>query len=411
MPEAAAAIDEVLTAIGDGRFETASVGAIASVGDARHAWFLADLLRFFGGEDGAHVLAAFEQVTGVPLDGDPDLALSPWLSTTNHLIAWDTPAYPGYDEDKIELLTRVEPAWEALLRDPDAAIDWRYLNWGGVLIDDRPLGDPAGCPRGCIPALDDPVTTDAAGGAWFPDDGIVFGLVESDEALAIPKNIAEVHEMFNLTLGDRRFGVPYCTLCGSAQAFRTDDVDGETDLVLRTSGLLSRSNKVMYDLDSQSVFDTFTGEAVTGPLREDGVQLEEVTVVRSTWGSWKEQHPDTAIIAQDGGIGRDYPDDPLRGRDDDGPIFPVGAVDVRLPEQELVVGVLRGDGTVIAFPSDTASAVLEAGGPVRSGGVELVADGDGLRAVDVVSGGELPAHEAFWFAWSQFHPDTELWQP
>ncbi|MBA2632243.1 MAG: DUF3179 domain-containing protein, partial [Chloroflexi bacterium] len=26
-------------------------------------------------------------------------------------------------------------------------------------------------------------------------------------------------------------------------------------------------------------------------------------------------------------------------------------------------------------------------------------------------GEELPAHEAFWFAWSQFHPETLVWTP
>jgi len=31
-----------------------------------------------------------------------------------------------------------------------------------------------------------------------------------------------------------------------------------------------------------------------------------------------------------------------------------------------------------------------------------------LRA-QTSDGEEIPAHEAFWFAWSQFHPDTELW--
>jgi hypothetical protein len=42
---------------------------------------------------------------------------------------------------------------------------------------------------------------------------------------------------------------------------------------------------------------------------------------------------------------------------------------------------------------------------------ELVAhlDGDGLRVT--AGGDELSAHQAFWFAWSQFHPDTELWLP
>jgi hypothetical protein len=280
-----------------------------------------------------------------------------------------------------------------------------------VLIDDRELGDTDACARGCIPALDDPAVTEAAGGDWYPDEAIVFGIVEGDEALAIPKHIAEIHEMFNLTLGDRRFGIPYCTLCGAAQAYRTDQAveQGAPEVpVLRTSGLLSRSNKVMYDLRSRSVFDTFTGAAVSGPLQERGVVLEESTVVRTTWGEWKLAHPDTAIIAEDGGIGRSYPLDPLQGRDDEGPIFPIRPADDRLDVQELVVGVIV-DGTPVAFPADAARAALDAGETVTFAGAELVDDG-GLRALEAATGEPVASHQAFWFAWSQFHPTTELWE-
>ena len=63
-----------------------------------------------------------------------------------------------------------------------------------------------------------------------------------------------------------------------------------------------------------------------------------------------------------------------------------------------------------------AAVAVEAGQPleiaeVRLEGVALVEDGDGLRAVDAATGDDIAAHEAFWFAWSQFHPDTLLWQP
>jgi hypothetical protein len=409
------AIDRLLTGIEEGRFDADAVEDLAATGDPRHAWIVSDLLRFFGGDDGTRLRRTFETLTGTDLADDPDVDSSPWLSTANHLIAWDTPGYPGLRVDKSRLLLQIEAGWTPFFADEDADIDWRYLNWGGVLIDDRPLGDPEPCAQGCIPALDDPALTDAAGGDWYPDDAIVFGLVEGEEALAIPKNIAEIHEMFNLTLGGRRFAVPYCTLCGSAQAYRTDVAAEAHDLdrppVLRTSGLLSRSNKVMYDLDSMSVFDTFTGAAVSGTLREAGVVLDEITTVRSTWGEWKAAHPDTSIIAEDGGIGRSYPLDPLRGRDDDGPIFPIGAVDDRLPEQELVVGVIAADGGAVAFPSDAASEAIAAGAEVVLDGVALVPDGDGLRSIDAASGEPLTAHEAFWFAWSQFHPDSALWTP
>ncbi len=410
-PGAEETIDSILTGIEDGAFEFLTVSELGEVGDVRHAWFLADLLRFFRGDEAVQLLSAVRALTDTTISGDPDYARNPWLSVSNHLIAWDIPAYPGYREDKGGLFLLLDPRWEPFVTDEDADIDWRHVNWGGVFIDDRELGDPEPCEGGCIPALDDPAVTDAAGGDWYPDERIVFGIVEGDEALAIPLNIAEIHEMFNLTLGGRRLGIPYCTLCGSAQAYYTDETGAAEQPVLRTSGLLSRSNKVMYDLRTFSVFDTFTGAAVSGPLQDQGLVLEEVTVVRSTWAEWKRAHPDTAIIAEDGGIGRSYELDPLGDRDADGPIFPIGDFDERRPVQELVVGVITGDGTPIAFPSDAATDVLFDGGTVELGGVTLLEDGGGLRAIDAATGDELAAHEAFWFAWSQFHPDTLLWTP
>ena len=395
-----------------GGFDGGLVAALGNTGDPRLAWILSDLLRFFyvgDIHDGA--VSAFQRLTGVNLNDDPVASRSRWQSVTDHLIAWDLPAFDRYDDYKGRLFTLVEPGWQPFFDDADATIDWRLLSWGGVLIDDRPLGEPNVCPNGCIPALDDPAVTDAAGGSWYSDDGIVFSVVINGEARAYPRHIMEIHEMVNDTLGGRRIGMPYCTLCGSAQAYFTDDVPAGVEApILRTSGLLARSNKVMYDLVTKSVFDTFTGEALSGPLRERGVVLNQATVVTTTWGEWKAAHPDTTIIAEDGGIGRRYPLDPLRGRDDDGPIFPIGDMDDTLGVHDQVFGVVLDDGTPVAFPVAAAAAALQAGGRVELAGVTLRLDGGGVRAVDS-AGNEIEGHQAFWFAWSQFMPDTLLWQP
>ena len=175
--------------------------------------------------------------------------------------------------------------------DADADIDWRHLSWGGVFIDDRPLGDPDGCPGGCIPALDDPRTTDAAGGDWYPDDRIVFGIVEGDEALAIPMNIAEIHEMFNLTLGDQRLGDPvlHAVRVGAGVSSPTS---ARRAPVMRTSGLLSPIEQGDVRPASRSRCSTRSpAHAVSGPLQDAGVVLDEITVVRSTWGEWKRGAP------------------------------------------------------------------------------------------------------------------------
>jgi hypothetical protein len=408
---AAEAFLGILDTIPTGLLTVAQLEEFVDAGDIRHAWLISDLLRFVGPSAELDALVdGFTTLTGVDLGDDELIAFSPWNAVTNRLIAWDTPPPPRYRELKGGLFTLVEPGWAPFFDDPDATIDWRWLNWGGVFIDDRPLGDPNRCGgRGCIPALDDPTLVSAASGDWYADDAVVFGVSEGDEAVALPRNIMEVHEMVNMTIGGRRFGIPYCTLCGSAQAFYTDDVpEGVETPLLRTSGLLSRSNKVMYDLVTRSAFDTFTGSAVSGPLLDTGVVLRQNSVTVSSWGDWKAAHPETTIIAEDGGIGRSYPDDPLRGRDDDGPIFPIGAVDPRLGVQAPVLGVVVDDGgTAIAFDVAAAEASIAAGDDVGLEGIEIRPDGGGFIAFD--GDEEVAVHQAFWFAWSQFHPDTLLW--
>ena len=407
-PQLAADLDAVFASLDAFPVSRAALRRIGVSEDPRVAWLLSDLLRFEQTELlTRHMVESFERLTGVTLkDEDRGLGRA-WNAVTDHLLAWELPAPPGYVDYKARLFTLVEPRWEPFFRDRDSEIDWRLISWGGVFIDDRPLGDPEPCERGCIPALDDPAVTNAAGGSWYPDDATVFGVVINGEARAYPKNIMEVHELVNDTLGGRRIGLPYCTLCGSAQAYFTDTV-GTRSIVLRTSGLLSRSNKVMYELTTKSVFDTFKGKALSGPLQ--GVSLPEITVVTSTWGAWKAAHPKTTIVARDGGIGETYPADPLRGRDDGGPIFPIGDVDSRLPAQEQVVGVVTPEGVPVAFPAGVARLALEDGKEVELEGVRLVLDGDGLRVV-LDNGKPIVSHQAYWFAWSQFHEGTALWAP
>ncbi len=407
---ATAAFEAIIEGIPLGLVDSATLQVLIDVGDSRHAWLVSDLLRFVSaGPEAETLVAGFGTLTGVDVTDAQQIDRSPWNVVTNHLIAWDTPAPPDYRRLKGQLFTIAEPGWAPFFDDADSEIDWRWVSWGGVFIDDRPLGDTERCGgRGCIPALDDPELVPAAEGDWYPDDRIVFGVTEGAEAVAFPKNIMQIHEMVNITIGGRRFGIPYCTLCGSAQAFYTDQVpNGVETPVLRTSGLLNRSNKVMYDLTTRSVLDTFTGAAVSGPLLDAGVVLDQNSVSVTTWGEWKQEHPNTTIVAEDGGIGRSYPDDPLRGRDDNGPIFPIGDVDPRLPVQEPVVGVLLDDGTTLAFPADQVRTSLAAGDDVELRDVRIISDGGGLIAE--FDGVEVGTHEAFWFAWSQFHPDTLLW--
>ncbi|MYH87074.1 MAG: hypothetical protein F4125_00260, partial [Acidimicrobiaceae bacterium] len=155
-----------------------SIDRVGVSGDPRAAWLLTDIIRFVRiGEILERTSNAWESLTDVSIPANE----SPRGFTTNHMIAWDVPAPPGYINWKRQLFELVEPRWAPLFDDPEATVDWRWVSWGGVYIDDRAIGQTNfGCPQGCIPALNDPALTPAADGSWYPDDSIVFGVVEGD---------------------------------------------------------------------------------------------------------------------------------------------------------------------------------------------------------------------------------------
>ncbi|MEO0665204.1 MAG: DUF3179 domain-containing (seleno)protein [Pseudomonadota bacterium] len=378
-----------------------ALALISASGDPRLAWVIADMMRFTWRLSFDNALAgAAEELTGLDFTTPRR-----WGTLTDHLIAWDIPAPPGYLPVKRAIFTRFLPGLDRIFAEGD--IDWRLVSWGGVLIDDRPFGMVEIC--NCIPAIDNPTVSSAEEATWLTDDAIVYGIALNGEARAYPRRIMEVREMVNDTVGGRDLGIPYCTLCGAAQAYFTDEVPAGVERpVLRTSGLLSRSNKVMYDLNTQSVFDTFIGHAVTGPLADRGVTLPRATMVTTTWGDWKAQHPDTTVLLEEHALGRDF--NFREGRDAEGPIFPVGDVDPRLEVHDDVIGAVTASGTPVAFERGAALLALRDGRDVTFEDIRLVMDAGGLRA-ERSDGSDPGGHDAFWFAWSQFHPGTALWQP
>jgi hypothetical protein len=112
------------------------------------------------------------------------------------------------------------------------------------------------------------------------------------------------------------------------------------------------------------------------------------------------------VLIEDLALGRDF--DFRNGRDANGPIFPVGDVDPRLPVHEDIIGVVTTSGTPVAFQRSAAMIALRRGEQIGFENVRLVLEAGGIRAVGT-DGSDVGSHQAFWFAWSQFHPGTALW--
>jgi hypothetical protein len=272
-------------------------------------------------------------------------------------------------------------------------------------------------------------------------------VVVNGEARAYPKRILAWHEMAIDRVGGVDLTVVYCTLCGTVIPYERQA--GGRRYTFGTSGLLYRSNKLMVDDETKSLWSSLEGVPVVGPLARSGIQLTFHPVVTTTWEEWRREHPATRVLSLDTGYDRNYGEG-VAYRDyfgTDRLMFEVPSTDARLRNKAEVL-VLRpeviGAGArpvAIAVDRLKREPVLtfEAGGRpflvvTSKGGANLVFERGTRRFAPRLDGGRVrdetgttwtptaealvseqgdrlprvPAHRAFWFGWVSQHPTTEL---
>ena len=62
----------------------------------------------------------------------------------------------------------------------------------------------------------------------------------------------------------------------------------------------------MFDRQTDSLWNQFTGEAVSGPLVDSGIKLKIRPVTIASWENWKSKHPDSKVLSLITGYNRDY---------------------------------------------------------------------------------------------------------
>ncbi len=176
-------------------------------------------------------------------------------------------------------------------RETQSTIRLDEVRWGGVVQDG-------------IPPLRNPKMIEAHEASYLDDSNIVFGIEVNGEVRAYPKRILAWHEMFTDTVGEKEVAGVYCTLCGTVILYLTEHKGVKHKL--GTSGFLYRSNKMMYDKATQSLWSTALGKPILGPLINKEIQLDFLSVVTTTWGAWKLRHPNTKVLSLHTGYRRNY---------------------------------------------------------------------------------------------------------
>ena len=209
-------------------------------------------------------------------------------------------------------------------------------------------------PRDVIPPIDDPqFETVEEAAQWLVDREPVVLLELGGEARAYPLRILTSHEVVNDEVAGRAVLVSYCPLCNSAVTFDRE-VEGQV-LRFGVSGLLRNSDLVMWDRQTESLWQQITGEAIVGELA--GTELEFIPAPIVAWGDFRAQFPQGKVLARDQGIypPETYASQPYAGYDSSlRPFLFSGDPDDRYPAMERVVGV-RIDGTSKAYPFSVIS--------------------------------------------------------
>ena len=314
------------------------------------------------------------------------------------------------------------------------------VEWGGVRVNG-------------IPPLDHPEHVPASEASYLGNDNIVFGIALHGDVRAYPKRILARHELARDRVGGIELAIVYCTLCGTVIPYEAE-VGGE-HRTFGTSGLLYRSNKLMFDEESMSLWSTVEGRPVIGRLAGQDLELQFRPVVTTTWKEWRTLHPDTVVLSLDTGYERDYSEGAAY-RDyfrTDRLMFGVPKRDKRLKNKDEVLTLLlrpKGEGSdaerktlalsakflkknrihhvsfaghdlVVVTSKEGANRVYDTSQRrfVRQTKDGLLQDNEGslwqvtedallIEDISLMPLARVPARRAFWFGWYAQFPETEL---
>jgi hypothetical protein len=214
-----------------------------------------------------------------------------------------------------------------------------------VPLDEIIAGGP---PPDGIPAIDRPVFIDPAdAAAWLVPKEPVLALDVKGDARAYPLQILMWHEIVNDVVGNVPVTVTFCPLCNSGIVFERV-VNGKT-LDFGTSGKLYKSDLVMYDRQSHSLWAQMEGRAIVGTYA--GARLHLLPANTISFEEWRTAHPRGKVLSRDTGHSRNYGMNPYQSYDEPqlGPFLFRGRPDPRRPPKERVVGIKLGD-TACAYP-------------------------------------------------------------
>ena len=287
-------------------------------------------------------------------------------------------------------------------------VEWHEIQSGGP-------------PKDGIPSIDDPLFVPASADTTLARTEPVIALEIGGEARAYPLRVLIWHEIVNDIIGGVPVIVTYCPLCNSAIVFERRVADRL--LEFGTTGKLRNSDLVMYDRQTESWWQQFTGTAIAGEFV--GTELKLVPSRLISFDEFRTRHRDGRLLVPREPGARAYGRNPYGGYDSTAtPFLYQGDLPKGIEPMARVI-VVRADRTKPLVV--TLEHVREAGAVVigdievtwRAGQASAIDDaeiakGRDIGTVDVVQvepGGErkpVAYDVTFAFVAHAFHPESSI---
>ena len=288
----------------------------------------------------------------------------------------------------------------------NASIDFKEVISGGPSKDG-------------IPPIDSPLfqTIEQQRGILTPTEPVISISIDG-EAKAYPLRILMWHEIVNDDVGGTPVAVTYCPLCNAAIVFDAR-VDGLAT-TFGTTGKLRNSDLVMYDRQTESWWQQFSGTAIVG--ERTGTQLKVLASRLESFERFTQRLPHGKVLVPNEDSQRAYGKNPYVNYDSaEYPFLYRGPLPDGIPALARVVAV--GDKA-------WALTLLRAKGAIRHGDLKIswqAGQNSALDSEDISKGADVgnvvvqriedhgkhvdvPYDVTFAFVFKAFRPDGELVQ-
>ena len=219
--------------------------------------------------------------------------------------------------------------------------EWPRTDFSRTLIDLDEVRS-GGPPRDGIPPIDVPdFVAGKEADDWLDPREPVIVVSAGEETRAYPLQILTWHEIVNDEVGGVPLSVTFCPLCNASIVF--DRRVGGRVLDFGTTGKLRKSDLVMWDRQTESWWQQFTGRAVVGDLAGDVLGRLPASIV--AYEDFRRAYPQARVLSRRTGHERPYGSNPYRGYDsiEDQPFLFFDPIDERLPPMERVLNISVGD--------------------------------------------------------------------